>query len=280
MFRRTLPFATTLLLLSGLLAAQRAPALQSAGADRLTFEVASIKQNKSGSLSGGANAQPGGRVTVRNTSLYDLVRNGQGLQPYEIAAGERLPAWITSDRWDIEAKGPEQATQPQLRTMLQNLLNDRFKLVTRRETRDVPVYALVLSRSDRRLGPQLRQSPADCAALAAAARAADAGPGGPRQCGRDVGPGLISAIGTTFPDFARGLSLSTGRFVMDATGLTGRFDLDLKWTPDQVIGGAGAQTDGISLFAAIQEQLGLRLEARQAPINVLVVESAERPAED
>jgi uncharacterized protein (TIGR03435 family) len=248
--------------------------------DRLTFEVASIKQNKSGSASGGANAQPGGRVTVRNTSLYDLVRNGQGLQPYEVAAGERLPSWVTTDRWDIEAKGPEQATQPQLRTMLQNLLTDRFKLVTRRETRDVPVYALVLSRADGRLGSQIRQSAADCAALAAAARTADGGQGGPRPCGRDVGPGVISAIGTTIPDFARGLSLNTGRFVMDATGLTGRFDIDLKWTPDQAIGGAGAQTDGTSLFAAIQEQLGLRLDARQAPVNVLVIESAERPAED
>ena len=272
MCRRMLPVAIALVLLSCLVAAQTPAAPQSAGVDRLTFEVASIKQNKSGSLSGGANAQPGGRVTVRNTTLYDLVRNGQGLQPYEIVAGERLPPWITTDRWDIEAKGPEQASQPQLRTMLQNLLLDRFKLVTRRETRDVPVYALVLSRADRRLGPQLRQSTADCAALAAAA--------GPRQCGRDVGPGLISALGTTVPDFARGLSLNTGRFVMDATGLTGRFDIDLKWTPDQSIGGAGAQSDGTSLFAAIQEQLGLRLEARQAPINVLVVESAERPAED
>jgi len=270
MCRRMLPFATARVLLSCLVAAQTPAAPQSAGVDRLTFEVASIKQNKSGSTSGGANAQPGGRVTVRNTTLYDLVRNGQGLR--EIVAGERLPSWIITDRWDIEAKGPEQASQPQLRTMLQNLLLDRFKLVTRRETRDVPVYALVLSRADRRLGPQLRQSTADCAALAAAA--------GARQCGRDVGPGLIAAVGTTLPDFARGLSQNTGRFVMDATGLTGRFDIDLKWTPDQVIGGAGAQSDGTSLFAAIQEQLGLRLEARQAPINVLVVESAERPAED
>jgi len=67
---------------------------------------------------------------------------------------------------------------------------------------------------------------------------------------------------------------------MDATGLSGLFDIELKWTPDQVIGGAGAQTDGTSLFAAIQEQLGLRLEARQAPITVLVIESAERPAEE
>ena len=262
---------------SGLVVAQSQTG-PAASAARPTFEVASIKPNKSGSTSSGANAQPGGRVTIRNTSLYDLVRNGQGLQPYEIAAGERLPSWIATERWDIEAKGPEQATQPQLRSTLQNLVIDRFKLVTRRETRDVPVYALVLSRSDRRLGPQLKQSTADCAALAAA-RTADAPPGS-RQCGRDVGPGVISQVGTTIPEFARGLSLNTGRFVMDATGLTGRFDLELRWTPDQGTGNVGALADGTSLFTAIQEQLGLRLDARQAPVEVLVIESAERPTED
>jgi uncharacterized protein (TIGR03435 family) len=91
---------------------------------------------------------------------------------------------------------------------------------------------------------------------------------------------VIAATGTTIPDFARGLSLMTGRFVMDATGLSGQYDIDLKWTPDQGAGNAGTPADGASLFTAIQEQLGLRLEPRQAPINVLVIESAERPLED
>jgi uncharacterized protein (TIGR03435 family) len=273
-----LPTLGLAIVLTGSIAAQSPPTLPAA-TDRPTFEVASIKPNKSGSTSGGANAQPGGRVTIRNTSLYDLVRNGRGLQPYEIAAGERLPSWITTERWDIEAKGPEQASQPQLRTMLQNLVIDRFKLVTRREMRNVPVYALVLSRSDRQLGPQLKQSTADCAVLAAAARTADAAPSS-RQCGRDVGPGVISQIGATITEFARGLSLNTGRFVMDATGLIGRFDLELRWTPDQGTGNVGALADGTSLFTAIQEQLGLRLDARQAPVDVLIIESAERPTED
>ena len=271
-------FALALAALTAGADAQPPAARPSASPERPTFEVASIRSNKSGSPSSGANAQPGGRVTVRNVSLYDLVRNANALQPYEIAAADRLPAWITAEKWDIEAKGPEQANQPLLRTMLQNLIVDRFKLVTRRETRDVAVYALVLVRSDRRLGPQLRQSTADCAALAAAARGGD--PAGVRGCGRDVGPGAISAVGNTIADFARGLSLSTGRFVMDATGLTGQFDIDLKWTPDQGAGNAGAPIDGASLFTAIQEQLGLRLEPRQAPITVLVIESAERPTED
>lgn len=274
---RTFLAGIAAVVICGHAAAQSRPA---ASSSKPTFEVASIKQNRSGSPNSGANAQPGGRVTVRNVSLYDLVRNAYALQPYEIAAGEHLPSWVNSDRWDIEAKGPEQANQPQLRSMLQTLLSDRFKVVTRREMRDLPVYALILARSDRRLGPQLRQSTADCAALAVAARGAGRAPGGPRQCGRDVGPGSISAVGTSLTDFARGLSLNTGRFVMDVTGLTGPYDFELKWTPEERTGDAGATTDGASLFTALQEQLGLKLEPRQAPVNVFVIESAERPTED
>jgi uncharacterized protein (TIGR03435 family) len=284
MFRRTLPLATTLMLLSGIVAAQSAPASQPAGAGRLTFEVASIKQNKSGSAQGGADAQPGGRVTLTNTSLFDFIRYAYGLQRSEMVTGERVPSWITSERWDVLARGPEQADQQQLRTMLQNLLVDRFKLIARREVRDVPVYALVLARSDRRPGPQLRPSTADCAALAAAARAADAAPGSARVCGRnsggDAGGAFISGIGVPLADFVRTLSASAGRVVVDATGLAGVYDLDLKWTPDQPPGADSVPANRPSLFTAIQDQLGLRLEPRQVPIEVFFIESAERPAED
>ena len=86
--------------------------------------------------------------------------------------------------------------------------------------------------------------------------------------------------GVPLANFVRNLGGMTGRFVVDKTGLAGPFDLDLKWTPDQAIGAGGAQTDGTSLFAAMQEQLGLRLEAQRAPVEVLVINSAERPTED
>jgi uncharacterized protein (TIGR03435 family) len=86
--------------------------------------------------------------------------------------------------------------------------------------------------------------------------------------------------GVPLSNFVRNLGGMTGRVVVDKTGLAGPFDLDLKWTPDQAIGAAGAQTDGTSLFAALQEQLGLRLEAQRGPVEVLVVNSAERPSED
>jgi len=101
-----------------------------------------------------------------------------------------------------------------------------------------------------------------------------------RNSGGDAGGAFISGIGVPLADFVRTLSASAGRVVVDATGLTGVYDLELKWTPDQPPGANGAPTDRGPLFTAIQEQLGLRLEPRQAPLDVFVIESAERPAED
>jgi len=166
-----------------------------------------------------------------------------------------------------------------MRAMLRNLLLDRFKLVTRREARNMPTYALVLARNDRQLGPQLRRSTLNCEAQVAASRVPGSTPGTVQQCGGRSGRGTIATFGVPLSSFAKSLSPAAGRFVFDATGLTDRFDLDLRWTPDPEPG-AAAPADGVSLFTAIQEQLGLRLEPRQAPVDVFVIESAERPAED
>jgi uncharacterized protein (TIGR03435 family) len=268
--------------LAVLTASAAAQGTASAAQTRPTFEVASIRLNTSGSPRGGADAAPNGRVFVSNTSLYDLIRQGFELQRQEMVSGDRLPSWVESEKWDIVAQGPpiaDQASQRQLRVMLQNLLVDRFKLVTRREVRDIPVYALVFARSDRRLGPQIQPSTIDCAALLAAAAKA-AAPGTVPVCGRDSGAGFINVRGVPLADFLRTLSAFAGRVVIDGTGLTDRFDLTLKWTPDQGTGNVGALTDGTSLFTAIQEQLGLKLEPRQAPMNVFVIESAERPTQE
>ena len=156
--------------------------------------------------------------------------------------------------------------------MMQNLLVDRFRLVTRREVRDTPMYALVVARSDRRLGPQLKPSSADCAAMAAAFKATGARPGPDSPlCGVKPISGQFRGTGIRLTDLARALAVS-GRPVVDATGLTGSFDFELRWIDDA----AGSA----SLFTAIQEQLGLRLEPRQTPTNVFVVESVERPTPD
>jgi len=247
--------------------------------DRLTFEVASIKPNKSGDTRSRTDAAPNGRVMATNVPLNDLVRTAFELQPQEMVMGDRAPAWITADRWDIEAKAPGEPSPQQMRSMLRNLLLDRFKLAARREVRNMPAYAIVLARSDRQLGPQLRKSTLDCEAQVAASRVPGTTPGSVRQCGGRSGRGTIATTGVPLSSFAKSLSPAAGRYVFDATGLTDRFDLDLKWTPDPEPG-AAAPSDGASLFTAIQEQLGLRLEPRQAPVDVFVIESAERPAED
>ena len=247
--------------------------------DRPTFEVATIKPNKSGDARSRTDAAPNGRVMATNVPLNDLVRTAFLLQPQEMVMGERAPTWITTDRWDIEAKAAGEPSPQQMRAMLRNLLIDRFKLVTRRDVRTMSAYALVLARNDRQLGPQLRRSTLDCEAQVAAARVPGTTPGTVQQCGGRSGRGTIATFGVPLSDFAKSLSPAAGRYVFDATGLTDRFDANLKWTPDPEPG-AAAPPDGVSLFTAIQEQLGLRLDPRQAPVDVFVIESAEQPTEN
>jgi uncharacterized protein (TIGR03435 family) len=203
--------------------------------------------------------------------------------------GARQPDWFDRDRWDIIAKLPPEAVgqreQVEPVTLLQNLLADRFKLVAQLDTREMPVYALVVARSDRRLGPQLQPSNGDCEAARIAREKGGAQAAMPpiRRgfCGTRAGNGTVSTSGVPLSAFARNLAPMTGRFIIDRTGLAGSYDLDLKWTPDQAAGAASsALTDGTSLFAALEEQLGLKLEAQRAPVEVIVIESAERPVED
>ena len=266
---------------SGALAAQSAPP---ATADA-QFEVASIRRNVSADTGAQVAIKPGGQLTVTNNTLFNIVRNAYGVQPFQIVPGERMPDWFNQDRWDIVAKAPaDAAPQPGSEMMmLQALLADRFKLVVRRETREMPVYALVLARTDGRLGPQLRTSNGDCeAARLAREKGGPQPPIGRGFCGTRAGNGSVSTSGVPIAAFARNLAPMTGRFVIDRTGLTGSYDLDVKWTPDQgLAAGAapGAATDGTSLFAALEEQIGLKLEPQRAPIDVLVIESAERPRE-
>jgi uncharacterized protein (TIGR03435 family) len=154
--------------------------------------------------------------------------------------------------------------------LLRTLLEDRFKLKTHRETRQLFVYALVLDRKDGRLGPPLRRSVVDCVARSEAARVGTPGPAPPRDrpaCGVRFGAGALSASGFSLVNLAGTLSTNVGRVVLDRTGLTGDFDVELQWTPHRVplAGDASANPalspDGPSIFTALQEQLGLRLES-------------------
>jgi len=253
----------------------------------VAFEVASIKENVSASDNASVRAQPGGRVSVSNNSLRNIIRNAYNVQNYQIIGG---PDWINTTRWDITAKAPDDAPPPQLLLMLRTLLADRFKLAVRNETREFPIYALIIARPDGKPGSQLRASSVDCAAVFAAAKAKGEVPppttNGRPTCGTRVTRGNMMTTGVTMADLARNIAPFAGRPVVDKTGLTGAFDIDLTWEPEDAPGPDGTarpaapSTDGGHLFTAIQEQLGLKLDSQRGPVDVLVIDSAQRPTED
>ena len=254
------------------------------------FEVASVKPNRSGESGGSFGTRPGGQLVVRNNTLRNMVRNAYGVQNFQIVGG---PDWFDRDRFDITAKATlAEPTMPQFMAMAQALLAERFKLVIRRETREMPIYALVMARSDGRWGMQLNRSTTDCAAIVAAARRGApppslANPNGRPLCGTRTLPGRILGGGVTMADLARNVSNFAGRMTVDKTGLDGPFDFELEYTPDQLPPEGvlppnlpPPPVNGASLFTAMQEQLGLRLDSQRGPVDVLVIESAEQPTPD
>jgi len=257
---------------------------EATGAGRPVFEAASIKRNVTVSDQASVRTQPGGRLTVNNNSLRNIVRNAYNVQNFQIVGG---PDWINTDRWDIVAKAESDVPPPQLLIMVRNLLADRFKLVVHTEMRETAVYALVLTRSDGRLGPQLRPSTVDCAALMASFQARKETPpntiNGRPACGTRVTAGNMMTTSTRMADLARNLAPMAGRPIVDRTGLTGTYDIDLTWAPDpQGAPGTAPAPDGDrpSLVTAVQEQLGLKLESQRVPFETLVIDSVERPTED
>jgi uncharacterized protein (TIGR03435 family) len=204
-------------------------------------------------------------------------------------------------RFDIVAKadgdiargaGPGGPPGP-LSFMMQDLLEDRFKLRAHRETRELPIYVLMLERTDGKMGPGLRASITDCANVAARGRLGppprSMAPGERPPCGMRMAPGQLIGGGVPISQLTLPLSQFAQRMVVDRTGLSGNFDIDLKWTPDALPQGPappGApplpsiDPNGPSLFTAVQEQLGLKLESARAPVEVLVIDHVERPTPD
>jgi len=244
-----------------------------------TFDAASVKRRTEPG-GGFMGRQPGGRFTAQGVSLQDLIVFAYRVQPYQVVDG---PRWLDTERWDITAAGAAGAPE-QVLVALQALLADRFSLAIRKEKRELPVYALVLARADGRLGPQLTRSPVDCAALQAeASRTGVIPPDARLRCRVEGRVGSITLGGSPLTEFAAMLSTRMQRTVLDRTGLTGAWDATLTYTPEpsQIAAGAlapGAQPafdpNGPSIFTAVQEQLGLKLDATRAPVDVLVVERA------
>ena len=244
-----------------------------------TFEVATVKRNTSGDVNSWLDAKPGGIVVAFNLTLRSLIRNAYEVQISQIEGG---PPWLDSDRFDITATAGGPATREQRVSMLKALLEDRFKLVARIEPREMQVLALVLARSDRQLGPQLRPSAVDCEAIRAKADGPPPpGADGQPVCGGRSRAGNIVARGVTMTEVARNITSQAGSFVVDRTGLIGGFDFDLQWTPEPAAGdGRRDILDGPSFTTALQEQLGIKLERQRAPIDILVIDRAEQPSPD
>lgn len=294
--------ALVLFQLPGLAAAQ----------DPVVFEVASVRPSNpnpdpSNPLSQIALMlpQPGGRFTATNTPLRMLI-----MAAYELQQEAQLdggPPDLLAAKYDITARAPVAfIAMKDLPHMLRTLLADRFKLKTHTETRELPVYDLVLARSDGRLGPDMRPSKSDCAnksdevaaqqsaAVAKGDIASLTGKPGPCMITTDTSGGPLNLMmrgdGQEIKQLIDQLSVLTGRTVRDKTGLTGRYDFNMKMDIQMVLALAkrmGAnipaaaanipQADGSSLMTALNEQLGLKLESTKDAVTVVVIDSVEEP---
>jgi bla regulator protein blaR1 len=256
----------------------------------LRFDVASIKRNKGDGQTVLVRAPrflPGGSFEAVNVTLGSLIRLAYGLQDFQIVGG---PKWVDSDRFDIQARGPQGATESEGPRRLQSLLAERFALTVHKETRDHPVYALVLARADKSLGPRLRRSQIDPKKLQEQdANLLRENPATFKalECGLATGRRL-GDCGSTMATLATRFPIYVGRMVVDRTGLTGLYQYDLRFG-DRPIPGAGpgggfpasisqpADPDAPSLFTALEEQLGLKLVPQTGRVEVLVLDHAEPP---
>ena len=268
-------------------AAAGAPDLESHG-----FESASIKPHKSSGAveMSRVSFTPYG-FTATNVTLQTLIRDVYRVQESQIAGPADL---LNSDRYDIEARMEKSVADelrkldpyqslPERQRMLQSLLADRFKLTIHRESKELPVYALAIAES----GPKLQEAQHGDT-YANGIKGPDGRPGGPGniRIGRDT----LTGQALSMADFVRALSDQLGRPVLDKTGLTGRYDLNLQWTPDdsqlpmfKATGTPSASqsaASGSSLFTTMQDQLGLKLESQDSPVEILVIDHVEKPSEN
>jgi uncharacterized protein (TIGR03435 family) len=257
------------------------------------FEVTSIKQNKLDSNRVNMDLQPGGRFVASNVSLQVLISVAYGesgpLPPNRVKwnetwiGGMQGAGYASADRFDVEAKAGRDLTQQELAIALRGLLADRFKLVVHRESKALPVYALVMDRADRRLGPRMTRSEIDCTDQREyTAKNAD----GTSKCGFQSRPGHAKGR-HTIAVLTRLFTNATvdHRPVEDRTGLNGTFEFEMDWTPDVPVpadapAGPPVDPNGPSIFTAAREQLGLKLEPSTQAIDILVVDHAERPSEN
>ena len=286
-----------------------------------SFDVTSVKRTAGAGGPMTMRNSPGNFAAI-NIPVREVIKMAYQVQDFQLIGA---PDWTGVERYDIEGRFDPTAPlagfdSPPARNaaMVRSLLRDRFGMVAHTETREMPVLALRLARADGRLGPQIKQSAVDCSAMAGPGRGPIEGRGGPIEgrgpipgrggpdgriggplegriggplppCGSRGGFGQLTSNGMPMAQFARQLSQLTGRQVVERTGLTGGYDIDLKFTPtpDQLPPGPpppGVELppidpNGPSLFAALQEQLGLKLDTERGQVEVVVIDRIERPRE-
>jgi bla regulator protein BlaR1 len=281
-----IPTAIGLFHFSGAVVLARA---QDAPADIPKFDVVSIKPNKSGEMRIMMRFLPDG-ITMEGVPAQLMLTQAFNVEEDRIIGA---PGWVKTDRYDIQAKvAPEDALKldklkrEERMSMLQPLLAERFNLKFHHETREMPVYVLVVAKG----GPKLKE---------AAAPTASATSGGPPRRGMMMGIGTLEANGAQIDMLAHALSGQVGRTVIDKTGLTGNYDFNLHFTPEQMpprMGpGPGPGPDGgrpgadappppdvtgPDIFTAVQEQLGLKLESEKGPVDVIVIDHIDKPSEN
>jgi uncharacterized protein (TIGR03435 family) len=255
------------------------------------FEVASIKPSDGSNGLFRVGLDPSGRFMANNITVKFLLEQAYGMKDSQISGA---PSWVDSAHFDIEAKPEDAFVQEklsrderfrQMTLMMQSLLADRFKLAVRHETKELPVYTLVVAKN----GPKLHES--------APAAESDSPPAPGRPLGRggiQMRPGEFTANAVGIDRLEDVLSRIVGRPVLNHTGLTGVYDFTLKWTPEEGEGGfmrgpggpppADAppppDANGPTIFSALQEQLGLKLESQKSPVDTIVIEHIEKPSEN
>jgi uncharacterized protein (TIGR03435 family) len=246
---------------------------------RHAFEVVSIKRSAPDAPPGRASLLPGGRYVLQNGPMRVLLGIAYPSPTNEVL---NAPDWLTKDNYDVTGLAGPTATFPQVAEMLKAMFADRMQLAMHYEMHERPVYDLVVASSDGKFGPGLRRSSIDCEAVLAGARARNEVPQPPPSAGPvppctiRQRPGSVEANAWSMASFAGALRSSAGRVVVDRTGLTGAYDLKLEWAPDP----ADTTDSRPSLFSALQEELGLKLQASKAPLQIPVIDRIERPTPD
>jgi uncharacterized protein (TIGR03435 family) len=256
---------------------------QSASAP-VEFDVVSIKQHDKSDFSGGMRNFPDGTFIMTGLPIASIISSATLIQMRDV---DGLPTWAKSDRYDVTVKPPANSTQEQIRQMWRAMFADRMKLSAHVEEREQNTFALVLARSDGRLGPNLKPSTLDCSPPAPGTPPRPPAPPATspadfkNRCGGMFGQGIIVTGGTTMDRFVFSLKGLAGREVVDRTGLTGWYSLELRFST-QRSGAASdaAPDDAPEVFTALEEQLGLKLVPQKSKVPILVIDHIERPSEN